>query len=150
MKLAANVVAAVVLLASPLGALAQQASPQTPQGAQAGVQIEANSLIGSPVRGQDGKDLGKVSKLMIDPSDGRVTTVIISSGGTLGMGGKELAMPWSAMKLARDQDARVVVTVQQPMMEQAPSARDQERQRNGGSASPGSSNPGSPPSQPRQ
>jgi len=71
MKLTAGIGALIVAvtLATP-PALAQQASPQT--GGE-GVRLQARSLIGSTVRAQDGKDIGKVSDLMID-KDGKVTS----------------------------------------------------------------------------
>ena len=55
---------------------------------------------------------------MIDPNEGKITSVIITRGGTLGMGGKELSMPWDALKLQRDQNQRLVVTMQREMLEQ--------------------------------
>jgi sporulation protein YlmC with PRC-barrel domain len=71
-------------------------SPQstTPQG----VQIDSRSLVGSTVRGEDGKDLGKVANVMIDANDGRVTALIITVGRTLGgtgitLGGKDITVP---------------------------------------------------------
>jgi sporulation protein YlmC with PRC-barrel domain len=96
--------------AVPFGTVAQQPpqsqpsmqQPQTPTGApgagqQAGIAIASDSLLGTTVKDQQGKDIGKVSKLMIDPGEGKVTSVVISSGGTLGMGGKEVSLPWSAL-----------------------------------------------------
>lgn len=88
-----------------------------------GVQIDSRSLVGSTVRGEDGKDLGKVANVMIDAIDGRVTALIITVGRTLGgtgisLGGKDITVPWSAIKLAQDQQ-NVIVTLQQPMMPSA-------------------------------
>jgi sporulation protein YlmC with PRC-barrel domain len=118
------------------GAIAQQPPPSQPPvqqspagtaagqmpGQQTGIAIASDSLLGTAVKDQQGKDIGKVSKLMIDPTEGRVTSVIISSGGTLGMGGKELSLPWNALQLQRDQDQRLVVTMQREMLQQAPQA----------------------------
>jgi sporulation protein YlmC with PRC-barrel domain len=88
-----------------------------------GIQIDSRSLVGSTVRGEDGKDLGKVANLMIDASDGKVTALTITVGRTLGgtgitLGGKDITVPWSAIRLARDQQ-NVVVTLPQPMMPSA-------------------------------
>jgi sporulation protein YlmC with PRC-barrel domain len=128
------VVAAAVSALPLAGAIAQQPSPSQPPmqqqqspggqmpGQQAGIAIASDSLLGTAVKDQQGKDIGKVSKLMIDPTEGRVTSVIISSGATLGMGGKELSLPWDALKLQRDQDQRLVVTMQREMLQQAPQA----------------------------
>ncbi len=88
-----------------------------------GVQIDSRSLVGSTVRGEDGQDLGKVANVMIDANDGRVTALIITVGRTLGgtgitLGGKDITVPWNAIRLARDQQ-NVIVTLQQPMMPSA-------------------------------
>jgi len=95
---------------------------QTPSAssAQTGVLVDANSIIGATVRVQ-GKDVGKVERLMVDPKDGRVRTVVVQQGGTLGMGGKSVSMPWESVKVGQDGD-KIVVTAEQQMLEQAPAA----------------------------
>ncbi|HXU88511.1 MAG TPA: PRC-barrel domain-containing protein [Methylomirabilota bacterium] len=82
--------------------------------------MDANSIIGATVRAQ-GKDIGKVERLMVDPKDGRVRTVVIQQGGTLGVGGKSVSMPWESVKVAQD-NGNIVVTAEQQVLEQAPSA----------------------------
>lgn len=97
-------------------------SQPSPSGssAQSGVLLDANSIIGATVRAQ-GKDIGKVERLMVDPKDGRVRTVVIQQGGTLGVGGKSVSMPWESVKVAQD-NGNIVVTAEQQVLEQAPSA----------------------------
>ena len=82
--------------------------------------MDANSIIGATVRAQ-GKDVGKVERLMVDPKDGRVRSVVVQQGGTLGMGGKSVSMPWESVKVGQDGD-KIVVTAEQQMLEQAPAA----------------------------
>jgi sporulation protein YlmC with PRC-barrel domain len=116
MKLTAPIGAlfvAATLAASP--ALAQQASPQT--GGE-GVQLQAKSLMGSTVRSQDGKDIGKVSNLMVD-KDGKITSVVVTMGGKLGMGGQDVAVPWDSVQVGRDQQS-LVVTMDPSQLPQAP------------------------------
>jgi len=91
--------------------------PSMPSQGQPRLQIDSKSLVGSTVRGEDGKDLGHVANLMIDSTDGRVTAVVITMGKTIGvggagitLGGKDITVPWSGIKLERDQD-KVVVTL---------------------------------------
>lgn len=119
MKLAAGIgaLALMTILTVPPG-LAQQASPQS-GGEGQGVQLQAKSLMGSTVRSQDGKDIGKVSNMMIDPKDGKVTSVVVTMGGRLGMGGQDVAVPWDAVQVGRDQQS-LVVTMQQSQLPQAP------------------------------
>jgi sporulation protein YlmC with PRC-barrel domain len=101
---------------------------------QSDVLVDASSIIGATVRSQ-GKDVGKVDRLMVDPRDGRVRTVVVKMGGTLGMGGKTAAVPWDSVKLGQD-NGKLVVSAEQQLLDQAPSASpptdkrdDQGRQR---------------------
>ena len=126
------------------GAVAQQPPPQQQSPAavtggqaadqRAGIAIASDSLIGTTVKDQQGKDIGEVSKLMIDPHAGTVTSVIISRGGTLGMGAKEMSLPWGALRLQRGEGQRLVVTLQREMLEQAP--QGEQRQGDQPAASP--------------
>ena len=69
-------------------AAAQQPAGQPDQsaGAQAGLTIASDSLLGTKVRDRDGREFGDISKLMIDAKQGKITSAIIRHGGTLGMG----------------------------------------------------------------
>jgi sporulation protein YlmC with PRC-barrel domain len=93
---------------------------QSSSSTQTGVLVDANSIIGATVRAQ-GKDIGKVERLMVDPKDGRVRTVVVQQGGTLGMGGKSVSIPWESVKVGQDGD-KIIVTAEQQMLEQAPAA----------------------------
>lgn len=145
MKQLGTFAAVVAVLVLPLGALAQQQSEPAPQtqaqqqppppqpsaterpagqaGAQHGATIASDSLVGAQVRDQQGKEIGKVGKLLIDPTDGKVSSVVITRGGGLLTGsGQEMAVPWNAVRVQRGQDQELVVTMQQDMLEQAPAA----------------------------
>ena len=137
MKKFVSAVALVAGVGLASGAAAQSSSTSTPsstdqsssstapaspsgQSAQSGVLVDTSSIIGATVRAQ-GKDVGKVERLMLDPKDGRVRTVVVQQGGTLGMGGKSVSMPWESVKVGQDGD-KIVVTAEQQMLEQAPAA----------------------------
>lgn len=96
------------------------ASSQPAPSGQQGVLVDASSIIGATVRSQ-GKDIGKVERLMVDPKDGRVRTVVIQQGGTLGMGARSVSIPWESVKVAQDGD-RIVVSAEQQLLDQAPAA----------------------------
>lgn len=57
-------------------------------------QVRADSLIGTAVVNSAGDELGSVSDLLVDDK-GRITGLLISSGGVLGIGAKVVAVPWS-------------------------------------------------------
>jgi PRC-barrel domain len=83
--------------------------------------VDAGSVIGTVVRNPEGKDIGKVSALLLDPHDGRVASAVITVGGVLGMGGSTVSVPWTALRLGQD-NHKLVVTMDQNTLEQAPSA----------------------------
>ena len=109
-----------LMTALPLtSAMAQQPSPAAaPQGQQA-VLVGSDSLVGSAVRDGEGREIGKVNRLMIDPSDGRISSVIVATGGTLGVGSNMISVPWSSVKVGQER-GKVIVTTGQ-MLESAPS-----------------------------
>jgi sporulation protein YlmC with PRC-barrel domain len=118
-------VALAAILALPAGAAFGQQPPAQPQpaqsaGTQTGLTIASDSLLGTKVRDAEGKDIGDISKLMIDAREGKITSAIIRHGGTLGMGGKEISVPWEALRLQRGQNQQLVVTMQQQFLDQAP------------------------------
>jgi sporulation protein YlmC with PRC-barrel domain len=138
-KLLPAVVVAGCLVSLPGAGLAQQStSPPGPQPpAATSVQVEAKSLIGSTVRSQDGKDIGKVTNVMIDPKDGKVSGIVMSMGTKLGMGGSQMTVPWDAVQIARDQQT-LVVTLQQQVMPTAPPRQDSRGRNDNPAASPSS------------
>lgn len=115
-------VALVTGMALASTATAQSSGTSSPPSAsaQTGVLVDANSIIGATVRSQ-GKDIGKVERLMVDPKDGRVRTVVVQQGGTLGIGGKSVSVPWESVKVGQDGD-RIIVSAEQQILEQAPAA----------------------------
>jgi sporulation protein YlmC with PRC-barrel domain len=99
-----------------------QATPSTQAPAdQNRFMLDASAVIGSTVRSNDGKDIGKVSRLMIDPREGRVNTVVIGIGGTMGVGEKLVSVPWNSVRIGQD-NGKMIVTVEQGLLEQVPKA----------------------------
>jgi sporulation protein YlmC with PRC-barrel domain len=121
------------LIAAPVGvALGQQAPQQAPPSSQGGpssqvgqsgaLTVASDSLVGTKVWDTQGKEVGQISKLLVDVQGGKIASVMVKQGGSLGMGGKELLVPWEALKIQRGQNQELVATMQQPLLEQAPSA----------------------------
>jgi sporulation protein YlmC with PRC-barrel domain len=120
-------VALAAALAMPVGAFAQQTA-QPDQSTPAALTIASDSLLGTKVFDRDGKEVGTISKLMIDARQGKITSAIIKHGGRLGMGGKEISVPWDGLQLQRGQNQDLAVTMQQQFLEQAaPSQAERER-----------------------
>lgn len=114
-----NVIATLLGL-SLLVAPAVPAFAQQPASPAQSVLVGSDSLVGSAVRDASGRDIGKVNRLMIDPADGRITSVIIATGGTLGVGASMISVPWTAVKVGQDR-GKLIVTASQTL-ETAPAA----------------------------
>jgi sporulation protein YlmC with PRC-barrel domain len=62
---------------------------------------EASLWIGKEVKNMEGEDLGTVKDFVWD-SKGRISFAVVSHGGFLGFGGKEVAIPYSALTYDND------------------------------------------------
>ena len=61
--------------------------------------LKASDLIGMNVHGTDGKKLGDIKDLVIDPEEGSVEYAVLEFGGFAGIGDKYFAVPWEALQL---------------------------------------------------
>ena len=61
--------------------------------------LKGSDLIGMKVEGTDGKKLGTIKDLVIDPINGDVVYAVLDYGGFLGVNDKYFAVPWEALKL---------------------------------------------------
>ena len=106
---------------------------------------EARDIIGTAVEGPDGKKLGKVENLLMDPSEGKVTHAVIGVGGVMGLGEEKVVVPYSALKMSGHEGGRkAAIRLDQATLDSAPKyARTGDRDR--GAASP-STTPRSSPS----
>ena len=48
----------------------------------------------------DGKDLGKIKEVWVDPKNGQAKEVVVSTGATLGVGGKDKVLSWNDLTIA--------------------------------------------------
>ena len=71
-------------------------------------QIRAKDLMDRDIRSSDDSNIGEVEDLIIDPATGRITGVIIEVEGTLGIGGRYVALPLDRLRL--DGTRRVIVS----------------------------------------
>ena len=80
----------------------------------------ASKLKGADVIGADDKKIGDVSDLLFS-KDGKLEAYILSVGGFLGVGAKEVALPPSAIQLAQDKDSwKLKVSATKDQLAQAP------------------------------
>jgi len=90
---------------------------------QRAILVEAITLLGSPVRNTEGTDVGRIEQLLINPDSGQIAYAVVAVGGTSGFSETSIAIPWDAVKVARDKEA-VVLTVKGAVLEKAPRVED--------------------------
>jgi sporulation protein YlmC with PRC-barrel domain len=78
----------------------------TPTGPVAAAPIAADvkDIIGKNVYGADGKEIGEINNLLVDPQ-GRIRAVIVEFGGFLGIGENKVAVPWQKLTVGKDRIA---------------------------------------------
>jgi hypothetical protein len=64
----------------------------------AGGNLLGSRLMDLNLKGAQDETLGEIDDLVIG-SDGRITHVIVSTGGVLGVGAKKVQLPWSDVRL---------------------------------------------------
>lgn len=72
---------------------------------------KANDIIGADVQNQDGKSLGTIKDLAVDPKTERVAFVVIGHGGAAGIGEKEVAVPFKSLSLRTDEKGKIKMFV---------------------------------------
>ncbi len=72
-------------------------------------EISGNAFIGTNVRNQNNETVGKVEDVYIDDR-GTIRTVVVSVGGFLGVGTKDVAVRWSDIGRSRDGKSLVLTT----------------------------------------
>jgi sporulation protein YlmC with PRC-barrel domain len=101
-----------------------------------------SKLIGMDVKNPQGQALGEVSELVFDPQDAKLKSVVISTGGVLGIGAKKVAVPWNQLKPATDEQA-LIAEMTQEEIQQAPSW-EQAAEKAAPATPPATTSPGAP------
>jgi len=90
-------------------------------GAQKSSDFLASNLIGQPVVNVKNEAIGDINDLVTD-DNGKVVAVLVGAGGFLGLGEKDLAVPFEDLKIARDanNDLTIILSVDQETIASAP------------------------------
>ncbi|MDP1585648.1 MAG: PRC-barrel domain-containing protein [Bradyrhizobium sp.] len=92
--------------------------------AQTAQEWRGSNLIGASVYGPDNNSIGSINDVIVG-SDGNVRAAVIGVGGFLGIGQKDVAVPFSDLNVTRrdNSDAidRINVSYTKEQLEQAPS-----------------------------
>jgi hypothetical protein len=81
----------------------------------------ASSLIGTQVYNAGNQSLGEIGDVLL-AADGRLKAVVVGVGGFLGIGERDVAVPWEALAVSRDEEQDLVLRldVGREQLEQAP------------------------------
>jgi sporulation protein YlmC with PRC-barrel domain len=101
-------VAAMLLVAS--ASSFAQSGPDTFVTVQPAGQWLASQFIGQTVTNQAGEKIGDINDLLFDKS-GKIANVVIGVGGFLGMGEKNVGVPYSSLSFTADATGHRVVSV---------------------------------------
>jgi len=83
-------------------------------------QVRASTLIGQEVFGPDDQSIGEIADLVLQ-EDGETRAAIIDVGGFLGVGEKQVAIPFDQIEVsAEGEETRVMVALSQEELEQLP------------------------------
>jgi sporulation protein YlmC with PRC-barrel domain len=80
--------------------------------------MRANNIIGADVRNPQNDELGEITDVVIHPQEGPQYAVV-TSGGFLGVGGREVVVPWEQLKITEEQDV-FVLNMSEEQLENAP------------------------------
>jgi uncharacterized protein YrrD len=69
--------------------------------------VSGSAIMGATVRNQNRETLGEVEEIYVG-KDGKIDEIIISVGGFLGMGEKNVAVKWSDVRIDREGDDLIV------------------------------------------
>jgi hypothetical protein len=115
-------------IAMAAAALALMATPVLAQSGgfvqkQAGSEWRSSKLVGTAVYGPSDERIGDVNEVLIDKS-GSVHAVVIGVGGFLGVGEKDVAVPFKSLNIKRtdnsDKIDRISVRYTKDQLKQAP------------------------------
>ena len=56
-------------------------------------------LVGEPVVDRNGEEMGRVDRILIELSTGRVAAVVVAVGGVFGLGERQYSVPWGDLRM---------------------------------------------------
>jgi len=71
-------------------------------------EMSADALIGATVKNKAGETVGEIKDIHLN-KDGSVKAAVVGVGGFLGMGERNVLMPWNQIEIARENDADLVI-----------------------------------------
>jgi hypothetical protein len=83
----------------------------------------ASNFIGETVRGTNDENIGEINDILVDKG-GNVVAAVIGVGGFLGIGEKDVAVPFSALQISNERDQVITIAATKDQLKAAPAFRD--------------------------
>lgn len=81
--------------------------------------ISSSEVTGKRVENLEGKHIGEIQDIMIEPHSGSIAYAVLSFGGFLGIGDKHFAIPMEALRFS-EKDNIVKLDIDKSKLENAP------------------------------
>ncbi len=120
---------------------------------------QAQGILGTQVRSSAGEDMGRIVDVIVD-KQAQARGVVIDFGGFLGVGSRQIAVAWSAIRFSpQDKDEILIVDFTRDQLRAAPAYKSGEQivllgppsnnagATNNGNAAAGDASPKKPPAQ---
>lgn len=88
--------------------------------------LTADEIMDMKVVGSSGETIGEVEDMVVD-SSGRISGVVVSVGGFLGIGDKKVSLPWNQLQFTAEQD-KLTTSATKQQLEQAAAWQDPDEQ----------------------
>jgi sporulation protein YlmC with PRC-barrel domain len=99
-------ISAMMAITTPVAVQQAYAASATSQSAE---EFRTSKLVGTKVYNAANENIGSIEDIVLKP-DGTLQTVVLSVGGFLGMGEKYVSVPFSSLKVMRDNGAIKIMT----------------------------------------
>ena len=91
-------------------------------------EMAGSAIIGAKVHDDSGSTIGKIDELYLD-DNGAIKVVVVTVGGVMGVGGRDVAVKWSDIKFQRDGKSVLLTTsLSKDALTAMPDYKDQRRQ----------------------
>lgn len=119
-------VSTVRITASATSLLAILAAAPAPMPVEQVAPESAMSIMGLTVQGPAGKDVGRLTDVLVGP-DGEPVAAVIDFGGFLGVGNRKVAVDWKSLKFSpRDKNHPIMLELAPDQVRAAPDYKDQQ------------------------
>lgn len=109
------------------GATTPRSNSMTPNPGAGTAEVKGNKLIGADVKSSNNEKIGDVSEVLVS-TDGKISAIIVSVGGFLGVGDRRVALPWEQLRFSSEgNDLVVMASATRESLKEMPEYRDPAR-----------------------